>query len=185
MYIGREVTDASGFYYMRGRYYAPGLARFISRDPAGLAGGINMYAYAGDDPVDFSDPTGLDYGWIGGLGGGYFGSYSWGPDDEAFVPGNGGWVGIGVGLGASPVSWFANRDGRDIRQGRQTNGGIDPNVVYARFLAPLPYVPDPNDPEALGLEWNRPKTPLENYYHPKNKQSLHPDPHHGPPYGPH
>ncbi len=59
MYIGREA-DASGLYYMRASYYSPGIARFMSRDPIGLAGGINMYAYAGDDPIDFSDPTGLD-----------------------------------------------------------------------------------------------------------------------------
>jgi len=44
---------------MRHRYYLPAIGRFISRDPIGLAGGLNLYAYANDDPVDFSDPTGL------------------------------------------------------------------------------------------------------------------------------
>jgi RHS repeat-associated protein len=61
-FTGREYEGA-GFAYttlynLRGRYYDAALGRFISRDPAGLAGGINFYAYAGDDPVDFSDPTG-------------------------------------------------------------------------------------------------------------------------------
>jgi uncharacterized protein RhaS with RHS repeats len=44
-------------------YYAPELGRFISRDPAGLGGGANLYAYAGDDPVNFSDPMGREYGF--------------------------------------------------------------------------------------------------------------------------
>ncbi len=60
-YTGRENDGTfGGLYYMRARYYSPQLARFISRDPASLADGINLYAYAGDDPIDFSDPMGLD-----------------------------------------------------------------------------------------------------------------------------
>jgi uncharacterized protein RhaS with RHS repeats len=35
-------------------------ARFISDDPIGLAGGINPYAYAGNDPVNGADPFGLE-----------------------------------------------------------------------------------------------------------------------------
>ncbi len=49
-FTGRE-NDGNSFYYMRGRYYAPSIARFISRDPAGLAGGVNMYTYAADSPT--------------------------------------------------------------------------------------------------------------------------------------
>ena len=42
------------------RDYSPATGRFISADPAGAAGsGTNLYQYAGGDPVDYSDPSGL------------------------------------------------------------------------------------------------------------------------------
>ncbi|HEX2209907.1 MAG TPA: RHS repeat-associated core domain-containing protein [Longimicrobium sp.] len=41
--------------------YDPFLGRFLSEDPIGLAGGINQYAYAGNDPVNRSDPSGLHH----------------------------------------------------------------------------------------------------------------------------
>ena len=31
----------------------------MSRDAAGFAGGVKMYTYAGEDPVDLSDSTGM------------------------------------------------------------------------------------------------------------------------------
>jgi RHS repeat-associated protein len=59
-YTGRE-NDGGGLYYYRARYYSPLLGRFINEDPLGFAGsGPNLYAYAEDDPIDFSDPFGLD-----------------------------------------------------------------------------------------------------------------------------
>jgi RHS repeat-associated protein len=56
-YAGREV-DATGLYFNRARYYNPVTARFISEDPIGFAGGVNKYAYVGDNPITLSDPTG-------------------------------------------------------------------------------------------------------------------------------
>jgi murein DD-endopeptidase MepM/ murein hydrolase activator NlpD len=44
---------------MRNRWYEPRTGRFLSEDPIGLAGGINAYGFAGADPVNKSDPTGL------------------------------------------------------------------------------------------------------------------------------
>ena len=57
-YTGRE-NDGTGLYYYRARYYSPMLKRFISEDPMGLAAGLNSYAYAGGDPIDLRDPSGL------------------------------------------------------------------------------------------------------------------------------
>jgi RHS repeat-associated protein len=57
-YTGRE-NDGAGLYYYRARYYDPVLQRFISEDPIGLAGGLNVYAYVNGNPVSYFDPLGL------------------------------------------------------------------------------------------------------------------------------
>ena len=59
-YTGRE-PDATGLIYYRARYYDPAIGRFTQRDPIGLQGGINRYAYVGGNPVNFNDPSGLVY----------------------------------------------------------------------------------------------------------------------------
>ncbi|MFF0151933.1 RHS repeat-associated core domain-containing protein [Micromonospora sp. NPDC005203] len=56
-YAARE-SDGTGLYYNRARYYHPMLSRFISQDPIGHAGGGNLYAYAANSPVNYTDPTG-------------------------------------------------------------------------------------------------------------------------------
>ncbi len=58
--------DVISLYYMRNRWYDYETGRFMSEDPVGLAGGINLYAFAGNDPIGGSDPYGLDcYGRVG------------------------------------------------------------------------------------------------------------------------
>jgi RHS repeat-associated protein len=59
-YGGREYDAEIGLYYNRARYYDPQVGRFISEDPIGLAGGINLYAYVSNDPIQNVDPSGLD-----------------------------------------------------------------------------------------------------------------------------
>lgn len=59
-YVGQLGVqgDPTGLHYMRARYYDPTAGRFISRDPIGFAGGMNLYGYAGNDPVRYVDPSG-------------------------------------------------------------------------------------------------------------------------------
>jgi RHS repeat-associated protein len=57
-FTGRE-NDATGLYYYRARYYSPELQRFLGEDPVGLFGGINLYVYVGNNPVNWMDPWGL------------------------------------------------------------------------------------------------------------------------------
>jgi RHS repeat-associated protein len=52
-------TPSGGFTYLRNRWYDPQTGRFLTQDPIGLAGGINLYAYAGANPASFSDSFGL------------------------------------------------------------------------------------------------------------------------------
>ena len=57
-FTGRE-NDGTGLYFYRARYYSPIYGRFLSEDPAGFVGsGANPYWYAGDNPVNATDPSG-------------------------------------------------------------------------------------------------------------------------------
>ena len=58
-FTGRERDSFTGLMYYRARWYDPQLGRFISEDPIGLAGGINQFAYVGNDPQNRKDPSGL------------------------------------------------------------------------------------------------------------------------------
>jgi RHS repeat-associated protein len=64
-FAAREYDASTGLYYFRSRYYDPQVGRFISEDPVGVSGGINLYAYAGNDPINGSDPMGTSFIPIG------------------------------------------------------------------------------------------------------------------------
>jgi RHS repeat-associated protein len=56
---GTPTAAGGGYVYLRNRWYDPQTGRFLSQDPIGLAGGVNLYAYAGNNPASYSDPFGL------------------------------------------------------------------------------------------------------------------------------
>jgi RHS repeat-associated protein len=58
-YSGKERDGSTGLYYYGARYYAPWLGRWIAPDPAGAVDGLNLYAFVGNNPILFSDCTGL------------------------------------------------------------------------------------------------------------------------------
>jgi RHS repeat-associated protein len=58
-YTAREYHAPSGLYYYRARFYDPTIGRFITQDPIGHLGGMNLYVYVGNAPVSFIDPLGL------------------------------------------------------------------------------------------------------------------------------
>jgi RHS repeat-associated protein len=53
--IGDEET---GLHYNGARHYDPDIGRFLTPDPIGTLGGLNLYDYP-RDPVNWMDPTGL------------------------------------------------------------------------------------------------------------------------------
>lgn len=57
-FTGREFDAESGLYYYRARYYDPRAGRFIHEDPVGVNGGLNLYAYVANNPVNYIDPEG-------------------------------------------------------------------------------------------------------------------------------
>ncbi len=81
LFTGREYAAAFGFYEYRARAYHPGLGRFMSEDPklfvhaAGFekppddwsfathpdGAEFNLFRYCGNDPIDFTDPMGLNF----------------------------------------------------------------------------------------------------------------------------
>ena len=58
-YTSRRVDAETGLYYYRARMYSPAQGRFLQPDPIGLQGGPNLYGYVGNDPLDYTDPSGL------------------------------------------------------------------------------------------------------------------------------
>jgi RHS repeat-associated protein len=127
-----EYADASqpgvGLVYMNQRYFDPAIGRFISADPIGYAGGVNLYSYTDNDPINSADPTGL---------------ITW--DDIVNAPGR--WLSglrkrlFGVGLDPSvPTLQLANdeaypglrRAGRDISALiDETEQSVYNNALYA------------------------------------------------------
>jgi RHS repeat-associated protein len=56
---GYQSDGPLGLQLLGARYYDPEVGRFISPDPIGFAGGLNLYNYCYGDPVNYSDPSGL------------------------------------------------------------------------------------------------------------------------------
>jgi RHS repeat-associated protein len=60
-YINQQFDPETGLQYLNARYYDPDMGRFLTPDwwdPMQAGVGTNRYAYAGNDPINASDPNG-------------------------------------------------------------------------------------------------------------------------------
>ncbi len=58
-FLGQYYDEETGLCYNRYRYYDPEAGRYISADPIGIWGGLNVFRYAENQPTGIVDPDGL------------------------------------------------------------------------------------------------------------------------------
>ncbi len=66
LFAGQYRDAATGFYYLRARYYDPSTGQFLTVDPD-VASTLSPYGYVADDPLNATDALGL-CSWIGIFG---------------------------------------------------------------------------------------------------------------------
>lgn len=128
---GSVQDETTGLSHKAARWYDPTIGRFLTEDPIGE--GTNHYRFAGNDPVNFADPSGLSQEGKPTAGG-----YSGG------VPSNGaigtGAIFAGAGLGAAGfgVGGFASFLGTSALSSSYSNNRTESSVGSASpFTGPL------------------------------------------------
>ncbi len=149
-----------GLILLTHRYYNPDTGRFLTRDPIGYEGGVNVYAYCRNNPVMNSDPSGLDgfddttnffAGWGDALSFGltavirkklgvddvvdrnsgmYAGGTVVGTVHQALLFRGGGGTKIAVGAGREVQ---AMKLVRDIKKGEETLADIEYEMKYLQY----------------------------------------------------
>ncbi len=56
----KRYDSATGMIYFGYRYYIPEIQKWLTRDPIGENGGMNLYGYVGSNPIGRIDPYGLE-----------------------------------------------------------------------------------------------------------------------------
>jgi RHS repeat-associated protein len=149
-YTSRRFDHENGFYHYHFRKYDPVTGNWLTPDPIGIAGGINLYRFVGNNPVNYRDWLGLwsDKDDWGGDGPDGWGSDGWGDN-------GGGWHNPGEG------------DGNGSCGAQQSWRGIP--FPYQPTRVPLPYQPPPSPwetdwpssewpelpPEEEGTDWGK------------------------------
>ncbi len=142
LFQGQQLDSESSLYYMRARYYDPMQGRFISKDPVKgyltIPQTQNGYSYVGNNPINYSDPSGLDYINAGitiggGLGVGVGVLLN---EDGASL-----YVGAGATTTGGAILYSDNdpKSGTTVSYGAQAFGGAV-NVNYPAYKGPVRFV---------------------------------------------
>ena len=84
---GYYTDTETGLILCTHRYYDPANGRWLTRDPIGYAGGVNLYGYCGNDPGNRWDPSGYN------------------PLGDGFGNAGAGLAGAGFGWAGNPGNW--------------------------------------------------------------------------------
>jgi len=145
-----HIGEEAGIYYMRNRWYEPHTGRFLSEDPIGLEGGINLYVYSGNDPVNNTDPTGLRCAEV--LKNGVYilecdgGGGGWAEDLRTIADYLGGAAGDAAWKEFASAGW-----------GQYAGGGRPLTACEKQTLAP--YIPQEDLDNAIIYDWAPPLFP--------------------------
>ena len=121
-FSAKEYDPRTGLYYFGYRFYEPTFQRWLNPDPIGARGGINLYGFVGNNPINYVDPLGLQ-----GI-----------PSPVNIA------MGFGPGYGQSTADWnsqfqAANRQATALEAGAlagtATGGAADAFLVGGGFLS--------------------------------------------------
>jgi RHS repeat-associated protein len=127
-YAGYYYDKETGLYYLKSRYYSPTLGRFLTRDGYGFVKyrnpqTLNLYAYAENNPVNNTDPSGHFVPLLAG------GAAALAPGEAAAIAALGtAAIGATVELGKEVWDWFWAKDGNSDKTVekflKQKKGGV-------------------------------------------------------------
>jgi RHS repeat-associated protein len=140
----RIDPEIGGLYYYRARHYSPAWGRFLQTDPIGYNGGINLYAYVGNDPLNGTDPLGLYTLQIGLAG-------SWNLPFSVAIP-----AGFGIAIDTSGHVGVYGYLGLAANLGASVNAGASIQVSNAKTICDLqgPFLmPAPTEEWVLVAQW--------------------------------
>ena len=161
-FSSKEVHPTSGLYYYGYRFYEPNLQRWLNEDPIGEAGGINLYGFVGNTPINLVDVFG-------------FAPYKYDPYDPStwIFPKDGRWSGrpgsslwtppagsdIAQATKGQPIQWNRGTPNlRDFSAGASYNGKAIPKCVKG-----IPFTGDSSADRNLAIKKLAEQSGLKQY----------------------
>jgi RHS repeat-associated protein len=134
----RPVDEESGLVYMLRRYYAPQLGRFLTPDLMAIyqpekllhtPQALHLYAFAANDPLNKTDPTGLSFWSVVGAIAGVAAGIAVGVAIVAAVVATGGIAGVLIGIGLTALASLSI-----VGISYLAASNTDPNGAFGQFM---------------------------------------------------